>query len=453
MYKVILLFLIIILIPKAIMAQNPYVGIQTSQRKGIISAMMNPAEMNNLSRTLEVQFFAGNAGIENNILSFSEALEYSDELWDKVMEKADRPVIGNTDGSVIIPSFGMKKGKWSFGLISQFQGRATVLNINPELGKYLSDNTITSEILRLAINNPNNQRANGVTWFESGIVVGREIWNNQKSKFSVGTNLKLLFPTGFTNVGVSELNGTLVVNNGEVSLTNAQGSVNFSFSEEVLDFQNFNIDYSNLGFGNLNGFGFDLGVNYQLKNNEGVWFNTGLAIRNVGSLTFGKGQNNQTFQMAIPEGESFRIDLLEPDFRSIESDFLSSGYFTRESNRDGFKASLPTVLAANADLKLTEIFFVSVYGQTFVQNKENNLQVPAISLIALTPSAVFGRFEVYSPWGYYDVVGFTGGLGLRFGGFFVGSQSVLTALISDTKKADIQIGLSWGFGKRANGDF
>jgi len=453
MNKISLILLVIFLIPVAVMAQFPYVGIQNSQRKGIISAMMNPAELNNLYRTVEVQFFAANASIGNNTLTFSETLENRNDLWNTMMEKAEDPVDGNTDGSIILPSFGMKKGKWAFGLISQIQSRATILNINPELGRYVTENEISIEVLRFAINNPNNQRANFATWFESGIVIGREIWNTPKSKFSVGTNIKLLFPTGYTNLGVGNLRGTLVVDQSAVTLTNAQGTVNISYNESVVDARNFNIDYNNLNFGKLSGVGFDIGFNYQLKNEKGIWLSTGMAFRNIGNLILGAGQNNQTFQMNIPEGESFRIDLLEPDFRSIERDFLESGYFSRESNNDGFQAGLPTVWAANADMKLSDKFFISVYGQTFIQNKENNLQIPAINLIALTPSAVFGKFEVYSSWGFYDIAGFTGGLGLRFGGFFIGSQSILTAMMADTKKADLQVGLSWGFGKKTSGNF
>ncbi|MCL6260594.1 DUF5723 family protein [Aquiflexum sp. TKW24L] len=440
-------------VPLVVMAQYPYVGIQTSQRKGIISAMMNPAEMNNLSRTVEVQFFAGNAVVGNNTLTFSETLENRNDLWNKLMERADQPVDGNTDGSVIIPSFGMKQGKWSFGLISQIQTRATILNINADVGRYVTDNEINFDILTLGINNPNNQRANTATWFEMGAVIGREIWNSPKSKFSVGTNFKLLFPIGYTNVGLGNLRGTLVVDRTAVSLTNAQATVNISYDESVVNKRNFSIDYENLNFGQLSGVGLDIGFNYQLKNKEGVWLNTGMAFRNIGHLTFGAGKKNQTFQMNIPEGESFRIDLLEPDLRAVERDFLESGYFSRETNRDGFRAGLPTVWAANADLKLSNKFFLSVYGQKFIENKENNLQIPAMNLISLTPSAIFGNFEVYSSWGYYDIAGFTGGLGFRFGGFFIGSHSILTAMMADTKKADLHVGLSWSFGKKITDNF
>lgn len=453
MNKILITLFLIFLIPLTVMAQFPYVGIQNSQRKGMINVMMNPAELNNISRTVEVQFFSANAAFGNNVLTLSETLKNRNDLWNKMMEKANQPINGNTDISVIIPSFGIKTGKWAFSLISQAQSRATILGLNPDLGRYVTENEENFDIIGLSLNNPNNQRANTATWLESGVGIGREIWNSPKSKFSVGTNFKLLFPTGYTNIGVGNLTGTLAVNRNEVALTDAKGVINFSYNKNLVDVRNFNLNYDNLSLGKMNGAGFDIGFNYQLKNNRGVWLNTGMVIRNIGKLKFGGGQNNQTFRMSIPEGEVFRIDLLEPDFKAIERAFLESGYFSRESNQDGFTVGLPTVWAANTDLKLTEKLFVSVYGQTFIQNKNNNLQIPALNLIAVTPSAIFGKFEVYSPWGYYDITGFTGGLGFRYGGFFIGSQSVMTALVDQSKKADLQVGLSWGFGKKTNGNF
>jgi hypothetical protein len=348
----------------------------------------------------------------------------------------------------VIPSFGIKKGKWAFGLISQVQASASLLDINPDIGRYVTDNQLGLEFVRFAIENPNNQRVNGTSWIETGFVIGREIWNNRKSKLSLGSNIKLIFPSGYTNVAMGNFSGTLVVEENVVTLTDAVATINFSYNKAIVDPRSFTVDYSNFSVGKVNGVGLDLGANYQLKNNNKVWLNTGVSVKNMGSMKFGSGQSNRTFRMNIPEGQSFRIDLLNPNFREIESTFLESGFFSSESNADGIEVSLPTVFSANADLSLTEVFYMSIYGQTFIQSKKDNLQIPAINLLAVTPSAVFGNFEIYSPWGYNDITGFTGGLGFRYGGFFVGSQSILTALTSESKKADVQIGLSWGFGKK-----
>jgi hypothetical protein len=65
----------------------------------------------------------------------------------------------------------------------------------------------------------------------------------------------------------------------------------------------------------------------------------------------------------------------------------------------------------------------------------------------VTPSMQIGKFEIYAPLAFRDFSGFTAGLGFRYAGFFVGSQSVASGLLAGTKAADIHFGLSWGFGQ------
>src|SRR5690606_32193822 len=56
-------------------AQQSFIGIQNSPRKGMIHAAMNPAELNNLSRNVEVNLFSVGATANNNILSFQDIIK------------------------------------------------------------------------------------------------------------------------------------------------------------------------------------------------------------------------------------------------------------------------------------------------------------------------------------------------------------------------------------------
>jgi len=440
--------LILICISTVIFAQSPYVGIQTSQRKSMISAMMNPAELNNLSKSVEVNFFAANASILNNTLSFGDMVTNGSDIWQKLITNSDRPITGIGDVSILIPSVGVKLGKWSLGFASQMQTTASFLNIDPNLAQYITDSDWSESQLGLSLKTSYNQRTQSSTWFESGIMVGREIWNTPKSKFSVGTNFKILFPNQYLNVGVENFEGVINTNGSEVSLTEALGNVNFSYNSGLIDTQNFSIDYGSLGIGRVNGFGIDLGLNYQMKDEKGVWFSSGLAFRNLGSMRFSDGHVNHNFRMEIPSGEEFRIDLLESDLRSIENQFLESGYFNWESEQEGISTNLPSVLALNAEIRMTPFLFLAFYGQKTLNNESNNNQIPTMNVVSLTPSFLIGKFEVYSPLVYNEISRFNAGLGLRFGGFFIGSQSIISGLFADTRKADFHMGLSWGFGKR-----
>jgi hypothetical protein len=443
-----LLLIALFLFSSSIFAQSPYVGIQSSQRKSMISAMMNPAELNNLSKPVEVNFFATNASIINNTLSFGDILNNGSDIWQNLLEKSERPITGIANVSVLIPSVGIKLGKWSLGLASQVHTSASFLNIDPDLAQYVTDSEWANSQLALSLTSSTNQRTQSSTWFETGILVGREIWDNAKSKLSVGTNLKLLLPYQYLNVGVENFQGALNTRGSEVILTDALGRVNFSYNSGLIDAQNFSIDYSAIGIGKVNGFGLDLGSNYQLKDEKGIWFSSGLAFRNLGSMKLTEGQVNHTFRMDIPAGEEFRIDLLESDLRSIETQFLESGYFSWERQEDGIQVNLPSVIALNAEMRMTSFLYVAFYGQKNLNNENKNNQIPSFNVVSLTPSLLLGKFEVYSPWVYNEISRLNGGLGLRFGGFFIGSQSLITGLLAESRKADFHMGLSWGFGKR-----
>ncbi len=409
---------------------------------------MNPAELNNLEREIEVQFFGSNSIFINNTLTFREILGAKSNLWETLRTNSSGLVSGNTEISVLLPSVGFKKDKWSFGLVSQIQTGASLININSDLGEYTIDKNLSLISFSGTYNNPFNQRVNGATWMETGIVLGRELINNPSTKLSIGANFKLLFPANFTNLGVGNFRGTLNVERNEVELTDAQGFVSFSYNQNVVDIRNLTVNYRNISIGNLNGFGLDLGINWQLKNNDKVWFNSGLSLRDLGEMTFTRNQIERSYLLTIPEDSGFRLDLLESNLRGIEEAFMESGFFRQTSNREGVNAVLPTVLASYADFKVTKNVFLSVYGQKFLQNRENNLQVPAISMVALTPSIIFGSFETYVPLAFRDFSGFTAGIGFRYAGFFVGSQSAVSGLIARSKTADVHFGLSWGFGKR-----
>ncbi|WP_194974318.1 DUF5723 family protein [Aquiflexum lacus] len=429
------------------LAQSPYIGIQSSQRKNMISAMMNPAELNNLSKPVEVNFFATNASLINNTLSFGEIVNNNSDIWQNLLEESDIPITGIANVSFLIPSVGIKLGKWSLGFASQIHTSAAFLNVDPDLAQYVTDSEWANTQLALSLISSTNQRTQSSTWFETGILVGREIWDNSKSKLSVGTNFKLLFPYQYLNVGVENFQGAINTRGSEVILSDALGNINFSYNSGFIDAQNFSIDYSAIGIGRVNGLGVDLGLNYQLKDEKGIWFSSGLAFRNLGSMKFTDGHVNHTFRMDIPAGEEFRIDLLESDLRSIETQFLESGYFSYENQQEGIRANLPSVIALNAEMRLTSILYVAFYGQKNLNNENRNNQIPIFNMVSLTPSILIGKFEIYSPWVYNEISRLNGGLGLRFGGFFIGSQSVISGLIADTRKVDFHMGLSWGFGK------
>lgn len=438
---------VLILLPIYSHAQYPYLGMQTSWRKSMVSATMNPAEINNLHRKVEVGFFATNALISTNTLSFGQMVNNTNDLWDNLISEASGNIQGTTEGTVMIPSVGIKLNKWSVGLLSQAYISGNIIDINAELGKHITDNRNSSNSTSFGIDNPQNQRIAGSTWVETGLIIGREIWNNNNSKLSLAGNFKMVYPINYNNIGVDAFKGVLIRDGSEITISDARASINLIYNRDLVDFRSLDFDYSNLKFENPSGFGLDLGVNWQLKNERGVWLNSGFAIRNIGKVKFGDNFTSHNFSMNIPEGNDFNIDVLNTDLENVRSIFMESDFFSFTSSREGFEVYLPTVVAINGDMKISEIFYLSFYGQTFIQNKNFEFQIPNANIVSLIPSAIFGKFEVYSPWTYFDISNLTVGLGFRYGGFFIGSQSILSGVIADTNKLDVHAGLNWSFGR------
>ncbi|MCH7408691.1 DUF5723 family protein [Belliella sp. DSM 111904] len=448
MKKLFLPMLLITLGFEQALAQTSFIGVQNSPRKGIISATMNPAEINNLHKKVDVNFFSFNGSVSNNIISFGDIFEYGGDVVDVAFQRADGPVNFRSMANILGPSIGIKSGKWAFGLTTQVFTKADIVDFDPTLGQSLLDIQFAGQSNSVAIATEYNQRINATAYGEVGFVVGREIFDTEKHKLSVGATAKILMPGVYANVGLDKFRAEINQVNTAVSVTKASGSLNFSYSESDLNGSNFGLGSNGFNIGSPNGFGLDLGANYQIKDDRGrTKLNTGLSLMNLGSMTFAKGQTNNTYSIDIPEGDSFRIDQLEGNFEEIENQLISSGYFTRSSETTGIRTSLPSVISAYAEMHIIGVLHGSAFIQQRFGDVNSNQQLSSQNVLVLTPRVVLGKLEIYSPWTQTEISGFNGGLGLRYGGFFVGSNSLLTGFTADSKQADFHMGLSWGFGR------
>jgi hypothetical protein len=98
------------------------------------------------------------------------------------------------------------------------------------------------------------------------------------------------------------------------------------------------------------------------------------------------------------------------------------------------------LFTAYADLKLAERFYVSAFTQQkLVDDSDNDFSTTQNS-ITLTPRFSGENYEIFVPLSDNEISGFTGGFGFRLGGFFMGSGSIVTALINDATQADLYLG-------------
>lgn len=430
-------------------AQEHFSGINISRRVGILNSSFNPAELSNLSTNFEVNVFNTSVNVSNNKVSFKN-LVHSDDIESLIFDGNEA---ANMRLDVLIngPAFAMKYNKWAFGITTNAVAKANIIDVDVNLGDALTNSGINSLLGTTSVNSNYNQKINAATWGELGFTIARDVFENDKYKFSAGTNIRLIFPSSFTNFAANQFKGTIINTPGEHSLTDTHANLNIAYSGPIADgftdADNFN-DFFSSG---INGYAVDLGVNFKIKmadDPKDYKFNSGIAIKNIGSMTF-KSDNNVSSDYNLNISNTQFLDLNQfenvDNVKDIEQLLLESGYLTKTNSTKDFKINLPTLFTAYADLKLSSKFYVSAFTQQKLVNDSDNDFSTTQNSITLTPRFSGKNYEIYVPLSDNEISGFAGGFGFRLGGFFMGSGSILTAMLNDTKQADVYLGFRIGF--------
>ena len=110
-----------------------------------------------------------------------------------------------------------------------------------------------------------------------------------------------------------------------------------------------------------------------------------------------------------------------------------------------FDVKLPTVFNFYADYQVVRRVSVTAFLQQKMGDQNENGQISTQNMFTITPRATFGPFEAFLPIGNNEISGGTVGIGFRLGGFFLGSNSIISAVTSDSKQADAYFGFRFGF--------
>jgi hypothetical protein len=433
-------------------AQEHFSGISTSNRVGILNVNINPAELTNLSKKFEVNIFGLSVNVANDKLAFSDF--NSDTDFEELLFSGTSPVNARVDAEINGLGFAMRWKKWGLAITSKAYAKFDLVDIDPTIGNAITNNNIGLNTTLL--DNKKNQRMNGTSYGEIGFSLARTLVDKEKHKFSAGVTLKLLFPGSYANFGLSNLNGEITQVGGDAFLTtNSPATLNIAYSGNLADsFTNFD-DYSQSIFGGLNGFSGDVGANYQwLGDDKKYKLNAGLSVRNIGSMTF-KGDNNASTSYELnlvanpqnPNPLGLDLSLFEDidNLSEVEDILRNNGYLTETAQEKDFTVKLPTVISTYVDLKVIHKLYVTAYLQQKLNDDSANDQVTAPNIFSITPRISLRYFETYIPVTFHEISGTNVGFGFRLGGFYLGSSSMVTALLADSKQGDIYLGFRWGF--------
>jgi len=440
------IFSLLFMLP--IFAQDHFSGVTTSKRVGIINMGMNPSELANLSSKFEVQIFAASINVSNNKIGFKDIVN-GNNLENQIF-KGDGPVNFNADAEFYGPGAAIKLLGWGFAISSKGHVKANIIDVDPKLGDAFSNSILSSIGSSSRLSNNNNQRINTTSWGEVGFSVAHQLFKNEKSSLNGGITLKLLFPGSYANIGAGNFNGTISTSLlGNAELTNANANLNIAYTGGLANSFTNASDYTKSVFGNLNGMAADIGFDYQLKSVLGGYkLKVGAAIKNMGSMTFKSNDNySKDYKLEIQGSQSLNLNQFQNagGIKDVENILLQSGYVTLTNDTKNFKVKLPTVLNLYADFNLIPKLNLTLFLQQKMNKNTENSQITSQNIFSISPRFSLGFFEAYLPVSFNEISRTTAGLGFRLSGFFLGSNSILTAISSNTKQADLYMGYRFGF--------
>jgi len=430
--------------------QEHFSGITTSKRVGILNGNMNPSEFSNLNSRFEVQIAALSLNVSNNKIGFSDIVDGNN--LESLLFSGSKNVDFSLDAELAMPGVAFKFLDWGFAVTSKAHIKANAVNVDSQLGDALVNESEIIDLLPAFINSNGNQRVNATVWGELGFSVARKLWENEQNRINGGLTLKLLFPGSYANIGLSQFSGSITNDITGSRLNNASGNLNIAYSGNFGESFSDSSDYTSSLFGNLNGMAADFGFDYQLKtDDEGYKLKVGASVKNIGSMTF-KGDDHvaTNYALHINDAPGGGLDLNEfndvKGLDDVEEVLLNHPeYFTETPSQKDIKVKLPTVFNLYADVKVISKLSVTFFMQQKMGDNEKDNQITAINSFSITPRVTLGPFEAYLPIGNNEISGTTAGLGFRLGGFFLGSNSIVTAVTNDSNQADAYFGFRFGF--------
>lgn len=446
-----------------------YSGYRTGNYTGVNGVFFNPANIADSRYRWDVNLVSVSALGGNNQASFklknlSESFN-ADSLENQLYGKNAGATSGLMSVSVLGPSFMFNATKkTAIAITSRARVMANVQEVDGTLLQQVVDGYTSDAGLPYTITSAQNMRVNMNAWSEFGASLGQIIMDKDKHFLKGGVTLKYLAGVGNTYLQIKDLTAT--INEDKISeqayLSNTSGRLGIGFGGASFD----DFEASDLTSFDSQGFGFDIGFiyefrpdqakhrsgdNYDWNRNENKYkLRIGVAILDIGSLKYKRDQSRSgAYDIGVTGAEKFYLsELSDVDLDDYKSFFDGRPqYFTPVvgSAESEYKVALPTTMQLDVDYNLYRRFYISLAGQfSLISNESKPYNSQYHNTFTLTPRYETGKFGCYLPLNYNELTKFNAGLSVRFGPVFVGSGSVVTALLNESKQADVHIGIRFG---------
>lgn len=458
----------IILSTQFIGHSQDFTGYRSGNYTGVNGVFYNPAYIADSRyrsdwNLFSASTFAGNNKVSFKIKNFIEA-PTSDEWKEKIIGKNAGPSSSLVSMDLHGPSLMFNTGKKSaIALTTRLRTMANIIDLDGKLAKQLYDDAEGEAGLPYTIASDNNMRIAANAWMEAGISYSRVLYDNQKHFIKGGITLKYLGGAANGYLNINKLKGTLNEDDatGDIYLANTTGQIESGFGGigisdfEILD----GLNISSKGLGADIGFIYEFRPDHEKykhdehntsKDRNKYKWKVGVAILDVGKIKYvADPSRSGAYDIHVTGGERLYLnEFNDMDIDDYNSFFKSRPqYFTpvKAGEINTYKISLPSTMQLNLDYHLHRGWYVGMDGQLPLSTGNQNPGNPRYyTSFTLTPRYEGRGVGFYLPINHNALTGFNTGAALRLGPLFLGSGSLLTAAIGQSKQADFYVGLRFG---------
>lgn len=439
-------------------------GISTGNFAGVNGVFVNPANVVENGYKWDVNFIGINLGAGNDQASFSLKkigdLIGSDSLSSIFIGKNGESTNALLNMALHAPSFMLQIDKrQGVALTSRARVLFNAHDLDGELANRFISGDENIDDLPYSIGSAQNMIVNANVWSEVGLSYGRVLLEDDIHFVKAGATVKYLMGVGNTHLQLNKIHGTLNADNltDGPYLENTQGRLGIGVGGvNVADF-----DPAELTKFESSGFGVDIGAvyeyrpeNYQGKTRHKYKLRAGFSITDIGAIGYKKDMaTTGAYDIHVSDAERLYISEFEEvsleDLKQKLDDMPQ--YFTPvgENNATTYKVSLPTAVHVMVDYHVLSSLYVGLHGTvSAVSSASKPYNSQYYSSLSLTPRYETSWLGVYLPMQHHALTGLSMGTALRLGPLYVGSGSILSALVQGSKQVDAFFGLRFGMPQR-----
>lgn len=434
--KKIIILLFLFFSGKHLIAQS-YIGYQWDNYAGVHVLTNNPANIVDSRFRTDINLASGSLFLTNDYFDFkiNDLFKSDFEFDDSARNpKAENNMLFNID--VLGPSFMFNLNPTnSVALFTRGRAIFHTTGMDGHLLDDLNNDNFGSDY---SVRNQNFS-VSYHSWYELGASYARVLKNTGTHFFKGGISVKYLL--GFYNAYVKAENYSLDFNDTGNPLTSVYTSTGTIYAGNVNNLEDIDDPSKIMG----SGLGADIGFTYEFRPN----YQSYAYKDKEGNIQYKKDKNKYLFRIGLSVTDIGSIRYKDVERKVYDA---NTTYTEAESNNPDFepyatlstnlstKAILPTALRTNIDWNFSNNLYLNMNTDLSLVNKKKENASYIANNVLITPRYETKWFSAYLPVSYMKYSGFNAGLGLRLGPVFVGSGSIISGLISETKSVDIHFG-------------